>query len=147
MSALQTYLRKIELGGFKKRVETEFKIASGELPVSPLSLRQSQGYRPYAEALKKVGEMAAELGVVGLGPWWALVEMAIYHLRKAIPNKTLAIAYARLAVQTLVDVGADIDKAAELTAAATGLPKDVLKVGITAGGGAAPAAPAAAPPA
>ncbi len=149
--SLQVYLKKIELGGYRKRIETEHKVASGEIPVSPLSLRQSQGYRPYAEALKKAGAMASELGTIGLGTWWALAELAIYHLNKAIPNKALAIAYARLAVQTLVDAGVDVDKAAEFTAQVVGLPKDVLKVGIVAGGraagGAQGGAPAASPPA
>ena len=88
--------------------------------------------------------MAQELGVIGLGTWWALAELALYHLNKAIPNKTLAIGYARLAVQTLVDAGVDVDKAAEFTGAVLGLPKDVLKVGITAAQG-APAGGAAPP--
>jgi hypothetical protein len=71
-TALQVYLKKVELNGFKKRIEVENKVATGELPVSPLSLRQAKGYQPYKEALGRASALAQTVKTVGWGTWWAL---------------------------------------------------------------------------
>jgi hypothetical protein len=142
-TALQVYLKKVELNGFKKRIEVENKVATGELPVSPLSLRQAKGYQPYKEALGRASALAQTVKTVGWGTWWAMVEIAIRKMNEAIPNYKLVEAYAKLAVQVLVDAGVSADEAVRITAETIGIPKEMLTGGAPAragGGGGAPSA-------
>jgi hypothetical protein len=139
-AALQVYLKKVELNGFKKRVEVENRVASGELPVSTLSLRQAKGFQPYKEALERAGTLARGVKTIGWGMWWAMVEQAMMHKLKVIPNHGLVIAYAKIAVQILVDAGVSRDEAVKITAETIGIPREWLAEGAAAGGAAAPAA-------
>jgi hypothetical protein len=64
-------------------------------------------------------------------------------MNEAIPNYKLVEAYAKLAVQVLVDAGVSADEAVRVTAETIGIPKEMLTGSARAGGAAPPAAPGA----
>jgi hypothetical protein len=136
MSALNVYKQKIVLKGYEKSVEIENKVASGELPVLPRSLRYSVGYAPYDSMIKKAAGILPRLNVAGLGTYLSRVMEALKHLNKPIPNYVLAAAAAASGVLVLMDMGVDRDAAVSATAELTGLSKDLIERALGGAGGA-----------
>ena len=137
MSAVNVYKEKIKLKGYEKSVEVEGKIASGELPVLPRSLRWGAGYAPYDAVIKKMAGVLPVLNVAGLGTYVASIEEAIYHMNKPIPNYVLAAAAAARGVLVLMDLGGDRGKAVSVTSEIVGMSKALIERAL--GGGGAPA--------
>ena len=137
MSAVNVYKEKIKLKGYEKSIEVEGKIASGELPVLPRSLRWGAGYAPYDAVIKKMAGVLPGLNVAGLGTYVASIEEAIYHMNKPIPNYVLAAAAAARGVLVLMDLGVDRSKAVSVTSEIVGMSKSMIERAL--GGGGAPA--------
>ena len=143
MSAVNVYKQKVALKGYEKSIEVERKIAYGELPVLPLSLRQSAGFAPYDAVIKKMAGVLPGLNVAGLGTYVASIEEAIYHMNKPIPNYVLAAAAAARGVLVLMDLGVDRGKAVSVTSEIVGMSKALIERAL--GGGGAPAGGGGAP--
>jgi len=137
MSAINVYKEKIKLKGYEKSIEIEGKVASGELPVLPRSLRWGAGYAPYDAVIKKMAGVLPGLNVAGLGTYVASIEEAVYHMNKPIPNYVLAVAAAARGVMVLMDLGVDRNKAVAITAEIVGMSKSMIDkaLGGTAAGG------------
>jgi hypothetical protein len=136
MSAVNVYKEKIKLKGYEKSIEVEGKIASGELPVLPRSLRWGAGYAPYDAVIKKMAGVLPGLNVAGLGTYVASIEEAIYHMNKPIPNYVLAAAAAARGVLVLMDLGVDRGKAVSVTSEIVGMSKALIERALGGGGGA-----------
>jgi len=148
MSAVNVYKQKVALKGYEKSIEVEGKIASGELPVLPRSLRWGAGYAPYDAVIKKMAGVLPGLNVAGLGTYVASIEEAIYHMNKPIPNYVLAAAAAARGVLVLMDLGVDRGKAVSVTSEIVGMSKTLIERalgggGATAGGGGGGGTPSA----
>ncbi len=148
MSAVNVYKQKIQLKGYERSLEVEQKVASGELPVLPRSLRWGAGFAPYDQAIKKLAGVLPGLNIAGLGTYIAAIYEALYHVNKPIPNYVLAAAAAARGVLVLLDLGADRNKAISITADIVGLSRSLIERALGGGGGgAAGGAPATTPPA
>jgi len=133
MSVVDTFRAKIEKNGYKRSVEVERGIASGELQVLPRAYLWNEKWRPYRNALEKLGELMRDVPT-GRGVVIAKIFESISHLQGMIPNTYLAVAKARQAVMALRDLGVDEEKAVSIVSEATGLSKGLIR-GTRAGGG------------
>jgi len=139
MSALNTYREKIKLKGYSKSVEVEQKVAAGELPVLPRSLLWEKEWAPFREMLEKASGVLPQ-DIVGRGLVIAkLLEARKYLTSMMFKNVKLAVAAARQAVEVLVDLGIDRERAISMVSDIVGISKTLLR----GGGTPAPAAPGA----
>jgi hypothetical protein len=139
MSALSVYREKVKLKGYSKSVEVEQKVAAGELPVLPRSLLWEKEWAPFREMLERAASILPQ-DVAGRGIVIAkLLEAKKYLVSPMFKNVKLAVAAARQAVEALVDLGVDRERAIGMVSDITGISKSLLRGG-RAGAGAAPGA-------
>jgi hypothetical protein len=134
MSAVNVYKEKIKLKGYEKSIETELKVATGELQVLPRSLLWEREWQPFRQMLEAAAERLPD-NVVGRGFVIAKLMEAKKYTIGMFKNIALARAHALQAVEALVDLGVPRDRAVSIVADVVGLSKSLLTGGRGGGGG------------
>jgi hypothetical protein len=134
MSAVATYREKVKLNGYQKQHEVELKVATGELPVLPRSLRGEENWQPF-EQLITYAAGALPDDIIGRGLVIAKMLQARRYTVGPFRNIAIARAHALQAVEALVDLGVPRDRAVSIVANGVGLSKSLLVGGRGGGGG------------
>jgi hypothetical protein len=142
MSAVSVYKEKIKLKGYQKSIETEIKVATGELQVLPRSLLWEKEWQPFRQLLESAASTLPS-DVVGRGFVIAKLMEAKKYTTGMFKNIALAKAHALQAVEALVDLGVPRDRAVSIVADIVGLSKSLLTGGAPARGGGGGGAPGA----
>jgi hypothetical protein len=142
MSAVSVYKEKIKLKGYQKSLETEIKVATGELQVLPRSLTWERELQPFRQMLRSAaGTLPSD--VVGRGFVIGKLMEAKKYTTGMFQNIALAKVHALQAVEALVDLGVPRDRAVSIVADIVGLSKSLLTGGAPARGGGGGGAPSA----